>query len=160
MTPPLLTFRGERHFCTVYASRWNSVFPTVKDTNGNYFSGDGNGNAIDTLGAHASHLRCHGTAAGQPILHYNILNPKLTSQIRSQRRDHCSTTSASPVDEYSGRLPLSKAFIFRIPPLTCSLTISGNHPAITGERLGFHSAHTRAGLPSVHEFHRCLWRSQ
>jgi RHS repeat-associated protein len=35
---------------TIYAKDGTQVYPSVKDTNGNYFGKDGNGNPIDTLG--------------------------------------------------------------------------------------------------------------
>jgi RHS repeat-associated protein len=35
---------------TIYDSKGNQVYPQIQDTNGNYFSADGNGNLIDTQG--------------------------------------------------------------------------------------------------------------
>src|SRR5580704_8086452 len=35
---------------TIYAPDGTQVYPTIKDTNGNFYSGDGNGNLVDTLG--------------------------------------------------------------------------------------------------------------
>lgn len=35
---------------TIYDSKGNEVYPQIQDTNGNYFSADGNGNLIDTQG--------------------------------------------------------------------------------------------------------------
>lgn len=58
---------------TVYAPDGTQVFPTVKDTNGNFFSNDGNGNVIDTLGRTPimKTTNCNGNSSQTC---YNILN--------------------------------------------------------------------------------------
>jgi RHS repeat-associated protein len=58
---------------TVYAPDGTQVYPTVMDTNGNFFSKDANGNIIDTLGRTPITV----TPSGNTIT-YAVLNPQGT----------------------------------------------------------------------------------
>jgi RHS repeat-associated protein len=63
---------------TVYAPNGIQVYPTVKDTNGNFFSADANGNIIDTLGRTpvTATTNCNGNSNQ---ICYALLNSKGTT---------------------------------------------------------------------------------
>lgn len=56
---------------TVYAPDGTQVYPTVQDTNGNYFTTDANGNIVDTVGR--TPLKVTNNADG--TITYAVLNP-------------------------------------------------------------------------------------
>jgi hypothetical protein len=58
----------------VYAKDGTQVFPTLEDTNGNYFSADANGNVIDTLGRTVVTKSSSGNQ-----IYYDILNSQGTT---------------------------------------------------------------------------------
>ncbi len=89
---------------TVYAPDGTQVYPTVKDTNGNYFSKDANGNPIDTLARIAVIKTVNGNQT-----YYDVLD----SQNSSTRPRVTVTTTTINVNtafgqsgttEYSGTL--------------------------------------------------------
>jgi RHS repeat-associated protein len=53
---------------TVYAPDGTQVYPSLKDTNGNYFSTDSNGNVIDTLGRTPVTQMVNGSTATYAVL--------------------------------------------------------------------------------------------
>lgn len=71
---------------TVWGPDGNQVYPIFKDTNGNYFSNDANGNVIDTLGR----IPIIKTISGNNIF-YDVLNAQGT------RSRYTVTTESIPV---------------------------------------------------------------
>jgi RHS repeat-associated protein len=59
---------------TIYAKDGTQVYPTVKDTNGNFFSTDANGNVIDTLGRSLVRKSVSGSTT-----FYDVLNSQGTT---------------------------------------------------------------------------------
>jgi len=92
---------------TVFAPDGTQVFPTVEDFNGNYFSKDGNGNVIDTLGRTPVSVttNCNGDPTKTC---YAILNSQgTTSTTVTVTTTSISVNTAfgqSGVTEYSGTL--------------------------------------------------------
>src|SRR5947209_2210638 len=80
---------------TVYDKNGNQLYPTLKDTNGNYFSHDANNNVIDTLGRTPVITRTVGST-----IYYDVLNSLGT------RSTYTVQTTSIPVSVpgYSGTL--------------------------------------------------------
>ncbi len=86
----------------VYAPDGTQVYPTAKDTNGNYFSTDPNGNVIDTLGR----TPITKTANGNTIT-YAVLNSQGQTSNYVVTTTSISVSTAfqqAGVTEYSGTL--------------------------------------------------------
>ena len=86
----------------IYAPDGTQVYPSVKDTNGNYFSTDPNGNAIDTLGR----TPITKTANGSTIT-YAVLNSQgqTSNYVVTTTSISVSTAFNQPgITEYSGPL--------------------------------------------------------
>jgi len=89
---------------TIYAPDGTQVFPTYKDTNGNFFSKDANGNVIDTLGRAPVTYVANGTGCSTSYC-YNVLNSQgTTSQIKVTTTTVNVNTSfgVSGVTDFSG----------------------------------------------------------
>jgi RHS repeat-associated protein len=86
----------------VYASDGTQVYPTPEDTNGNYFSTDSYGNAIDTLGRTPITTTTNGSTVT-----YTVLNSQGTTSSYVVTTESISVSTAfhrSGVTEYSGSL--------------------------------------------------------
>jgi RHS repeat-associated protein len=86
----------------VYAPDGTQVYPAVEDTNGNYFSADSNGNAIDTLGRKPVTVTTNGST-----ITYAVLNSQGTTSNYVVTTTSISVSTAfnqSGVTEYSGPL--------------------------------------------------------
>jgi hypothetical protein len=123
---------------TVYAPDGTQVFPTVQDTNGNYFSGDGNGNVIDTLGRTPVTYVANGTGCTATYC-YNILNSQgSTSQIKVTTQSISVNTNfgQSGLTEYSGTITVIQSI--QLPDNTSyqftydSGTTAGHYGELTG----------------------------
>jgi RHS repeat-associated protein len=91
---------------TVYAPDGTEVYPLTKDTNGNYYSTDGNGNVIDTLNRTPVTKTVNGSTTT-----YAILNSQgKTSNILVTTESISVSTGfgVSGVTEYSGSLTVVK----------------------------------------------------
>jgi RHS repeat-associated protein len=87
----------------ILAKDGTQVYPTLRDTNGNYFSTDANGNAIDTLGR----TPIVKTQSGNTTT-YTILNSQNASnrtiQVVTKSISVATAFAQSGVTEYSGTL--------------------------------------------------------
>src|SRR6266404_57752 len=91
---------------TIYAPDGTQVFPAVKDTNGNFFSKDSNGNVIDTLGRTpvTKTSNCNGNS-NQTC--YNVLNSqggRSTFTVTTESISVSTAFGVSGVTDYSGSL--------------------------------------------------------
>jgi hypothetical protein len=122
----------------VYAPDGTQVFPTVKDTNGNFFSRDGNGNAIDALGRTPVTYIANGTGCTASYC-YNILNSQgSTSQIKVTTQTISVNTNfgQAGLTEYSGTITVIQSI--QLPDGT-SYQFSydfGTSPGHYGELIG------------------------
>jgi RHS repeat-associated protein len=91
---------------TVFAPDGTQVYPSVKDTNGNFFSSDANGNVIDTLGRKpvVTTTNCNGNSHQ---ICYDILNSQGTTSRTTVTTASISVHTnfgQSGVTEYSGSI--------------------------------------------------------
>jgi len=91
---------------TVLAPDGTQVYPSVKDTNGNYFSTDANGNAIDTLSRTpiTATSTCNGNSSQTC---YDVLNAKGTTSRFTVTTESISVSTSfgqAGVTEYSGTI--------------------------------------------------------
>lgn len=92
----------------VYAPDGSQVYPSFKDTNGNYYSTDSNGNLIDTLGrtpVTVTH-NCNGNSSETC---YDVLNSQGGTSRYTVVSTSVSVSTAfhqSGITEYSGSLPV------------------------------------------------------
>jgi hypothetical protein len=87
---------------TIFANNGNRVSPTDEDTNGNYFTVDGNGNAVDTLGRTPVTKTVNGN-----LTYYDVLNSQGTTSrytVTSETINVSTNFGQSGVAEYSGTL--------------------------------------------------------
>jgi RHS repeat-associated protein len=121
---------------TIYSKSGIQVYPSVKDTNGNFFSVDGNGNVIDTLGRTPATKTLNGN-----VFYADVLN----SQGSRSRYTFTTTTinvntafGQSGVTEYSGTLTVIQSITFPDNPATSytfsydSGTTPGHYGSLTG----------------------------
>lgn len=90
----------------IYAPDGTQVYPSVKDTNGNYFSLDGNGNVIDPVGRTPVTVtsNCNGNSSQTC---YNVLNSQGTRSTYTVTTTSISVSTAfgqTGVNEYSGTI--------------------------------------------------------
>jgi len=86
----------------VYAPDGTQVYPTVKDTNGNFFSADANGNVVDTLGRTPVTTTTNGST-----ITYQVLDSQGSSSpfvVTTQSITVSTAFHKSGVTEYSGAL--------------------------------------------------------
>ena len=91
---------------TVYAPDGSQVYPSVKDTNGNFFSKDGSGNVIDTLGR-TPITKTSNCNSNSNQTCYNVLNSqggRSTFTITTESISVSTSFGVSGVTEYSGSL--------------------------------------------------------
>ncbi len=91
---------------TVYAPDGTQVYPSTKDANGNYFSLDGNGNVIDTLGRTPVTKTVNGSTTT-----YAVLNSQGTTSNVTVTTESISVSThfgVTGVTEYSGNLTVIK----------------------------------------------------
>jgi len=123
---------------TVYAPDGTEVSPTVKDTNGNYYSTDSNGNIIDTLGRTPVTVKtnCNGNSSETC---YDVLNSQGGTEEYTVTTESVSvdTSFGQPgVTEYSGtvtaiqsvKLPNGTSYTFTYD----SGTTAGHYGELTG----------------------------
>src|SRR5439155_13811504 len=87
---------------TIFAKNGIRLFPTAQDTNGNYFTFDGNGNAVDTLGR----TPVTKTVVGS-VTNFDVLNSQGSTSrytVTSQSISVTTNFAQSGVTEYSGTL--------------------------------------------------------
>jgi hypothetical protein len=86
---------------TVYGPDGTQVYPSVKDPNGNYYSTDGNGNIVDTLGR----TMVTTSASGNTIT-YSVLNSQGTrsNYVVTTEPVYVSTSFGDGHTEYSGTI--------------------------------------------------------
>jgi RHS repeat-associated protein len=89
---------------TVYARDGTQVYPTLKDTNGNYFSTDANGNAIDTLGRTPILKTVNGSQTYYDILDSRNLNPRPRITVTTTTINVNTAFGQSGFTEYAGTL--------------------------------------------------------
>jgi RHS repeat-associated protein len=88
---------------TIFAKDGTQVSPSVKDTNGNYFSTDGSGNVIDTLGRTQIVTTVNGSS-----IYYDVLNSQGATSRYTVTTETISVKTAfgqPGIAEYSGTLP-------------------------------------------------------
>jgi len=121
----------------VYAPDGTQVYPTAKDSNGNYFSTDSNSNVIDTLGRTPVKVSTTNCASNQVC--YDILNSQGgTSRVTVTTASVPVSTAfaQSGVTEYTGnitvvqsiQLPDSNSYSFSYD----TGTAAGNYGLLTG----------------------------
>ena len=96
----------------IYAVDGSQVYPSFEDTNGNYFSGDANGNVIDTLGRTPVKVTTNCNGNSNQIC-YDVLNSQFNGSTGTSR--YTVTTESltvhtafgqSGITEYSGSVTL------------------------------------------------------
>jgi RHS repeat-associated protein len=91
---------------TVRAPDGSQIFPSYKDTNGNFFSADSNGNTVDTLGR--TPLTVTSNCNGNPNqICYNILNSQGNTAVVTVTTTSIPVSTAfgqTGVTEYSGAI--------------------------------------------------------
>lgn len=114
---------------TIYAPDGTQVYPTVQDSNGNYFSKDGSGNIIDTLG-----LTPVTVTSGTNTVTYAVLNPQTSRSnfvVTTASQNYNTAFGQSGITESAGSvsaitnlaLPDGTAFSFQYD----SGTSAGNY---------------------------------
>jgi RHS repeat-associated protein len=98
----------------IYAPDGTQVYPSFKDTNGNYFSQDGSGNLIDPVGRTPVTVtsNCNGHS-NQTC--YNVLNSRGTRSTYTVTTETISVNTAfgqSGVTEYSGSITVIQSIQF------------------------------------------------
>ncbi len=85
---------------TVFAKNGTQVFPSVKDTNGNFFTADGNGNTIDTLNRTPVTKTVNGSTTFYDVLNSQGATSRFT--VTTGTVNVNTAFAQSGVTEYSG----------------------------------------------------------
>src|SRR5258708_7299305 len=126
---------------TIYAPDGAQVYPSVEDTNGNFFSTDASGNIIDPVGRTPVTVttNCNGNASQTC---YNVLNSKGTRSTFTVTTESISVNTAfgqTGVTEKSGSITVIQSI--QLPDLTTyqfsydSGTTSGHYGVLTAMTL-------------------------
>jgi RHS repeat-associated protein len=122
----------------VFAPDGTQVYPAVKDTNGNFFSTDANGNVIDTLGRKPVTVTTNCNSNPNQIC-YDVLNSQGTSSrytITTQSISVKSSFGQSGFTEYTGSITVVQSIL--LPDSTTyqfsydSGTTAGHYGTLTG----------------------------
>ncbi len=89
---------------TVFAPDGTQVYPTVKDTNGNYFSADINGNPIDTLGRTPLITTVNANQTYYDILDSRNSSPRPRITVTTTTISVNTNFGQSGITEYSGTI--------------------------------------------------------
>ncbi len=89
---------------TVFAPDGTQVYPTVKDTNGNYFSADANGNPIDTLGRTPLIKTVSGNLTYYDLLDSRNSSPRPRITVTTATINVNTNFGQSGITEYSGTI--------------------------------------------------------